>query len=201
MSWALVALLVIGVMNEPAAEPGAARAAYWAGRAAKGKDRRASFQRGMEAAQAMLDKNPDDSEGLLWMAANMGAEALERGKLQALPIIPKMVELLDRLDRVDPKYENAAAARTLAHLYFVAPPIISVGSDDKAKVKFERALELAPDFPGNLALAANFFDDQGDDERALELAQRALLTLPHYFKDPEAKEWRKIAERIVEDNG
>lgn len=195
-----VVLLVTSIAGESAQPQIAPRAAYWAGRAAKGDARRESFQQGIDAARALLEKNPDDPEGLLWLAANLGAEALEHSKIQALPVIPKMVELLEKLDRVAPDYENAAAARTLGHLYFVAPPIISVGSNKKARVSFERALDLAPDFPGNLALAANFFDDQGDEERALTLAQHCLLTLPHFFKDPEAKEWRAIAERIVEDN-
>ncbi len=202
MGITLEALLVIGIMSATTPnEPGTARAAYWAGRAATGKARQESFQRGIDAARAVLAEKPDDPEGLLWLAANLGAEALERGKISALPVIPKMVEVLDHLDRVAPGFENAAAARTLGHLYAVAPPVISVGDDAKARAAFERALALAPDFPGNLALAADFFDDEGDDERALELARRCLLTLPHFFRDPEAKEWRTIAERIVEDNG
>ena len=202
MTMVLGTLLVIGLMGATSTvETGAARAAYWEGRAASGKARRDHFQRGVDAARAVLAEHPDDPEGLLWLAANLGAEALERGKLRALPVIPKMVELLNRLDRVAPSFENAAAARTLGHLYAVAPPVISVGSDAKARDHFERALALAPDFPGNLALAADFFDDEGDEERALELARRCLLTLPRFFRDPEAKEWLAMAERIVEDNG
>jgi hypothetical protein len=198
VGWALIVAASLATGSE--APQSAARAAYWSGRSAKGEARRASFLRGIDAARSVLAKSPDDPEALLWLAANLGAEALERGKLRALPVIPKMVALLEQLDRVAPTFENAAAARTLGHLYAVAPPIISVGSSSKARVAFERALALAPDFPGNLALAADFFDDQGEEERAVVLARQCLLTLPHFFRDPEAAEWRAIAERIIEDD-
>jgi hypothetical protein len=176
------------------------RKAYEAGRRAASKDeKRRHFTAGIQQARSRLAARPDDPDGLLWLAANLGADALVRGKLNALRVLPEMERLLLRLEEVAPEHEHAAAARTLGRLYHKAPPVISIGSDAKARVWFERALARAPGFPGNQALAADFFDDQGDDARARALA-RAVLSGPAAREvSPDAEEWREIATRILED--
>lgn len=182
------------------APPSEARESYWQARASSdGAAREALFQRGIDAAERLLAANPSDPEGLFWLAANRGAHALERGKLVALGVLPEMERLLLTLDRVAPRFENAGAARTLGTIYSVAPPVISIGSRTKARVAFERALALAPDFLGNVALAAEFYDDSGDTDRAVALAKRAL-SVPPPLDDPEASKWLELARRILEDN-
>ena len=76
-----------------------AHAAYQAGQAAQeSRMRRALFTRGMDLARARLANQANDPEGLYWLAVNMGAEALERGKLSALPVVPRMEQLLPLAD-------------------------------------------------------------------------------------------------------
>lgn len=177
-----------------------ARESYWLARAASDREtREVLFQRGIEAAERLLAANANDPEGLFWLAANRGAHALERGKLVALGVLPEMERLLLSLDKVAPRFENAGAARTLGTIYSVAPPVISIGSRAKAKLAFERALALAPDFLGNLALAAEFYDDLGETDRAVALAKRALVVPPPQ-NDPEASVWLDLARRILEEN-
>jgi hypothetical protein len=183
-----------------AAPRGQGRAAYDAGRRApRAAEKRRYHEAGMQHARALLERNPDDPEGLLWLAANMGAEALARGKLAALKVLPEMERLLLRLEAVAPDYEHAAAARTLARLYHKAPPIISIGSKDKARLWFDRALERAGGFPGNQAMAADFFQDVGDKARARSLAQAVMASPEARAAGPEAEEWREIARRVLED--
>jgi hypothetical protein len=179
-------------------EPGGPRGAYFAGlRARESDDRRQHFAGGVQAARARLKTDPADPEGLLWLAANLGAEALERGKLAALRVLPEMERLLLVLEAKAPQHDHAAAARTLGRLYHKAPAFISIGSMKKARVQWERALERAGDYPPNLVLAADFFQDDGQRERARELARRYLKN-PFRLEDhPEAGEWREIAERIA----
>jgi hypothetical protein len=168
-------------------------------RARDSEKRRRSFAAGMTAARALLAHDPDDPEGLFWLAANLASEALEHGKLRALGAVHEMERLLLRLDAVAPDYDHAAASRTLGRLYHQAPAIISVGSRDKARQWYERALQRAGDYPANQALAADLFLDVGDRSRARQLAQAALRAAlpPGVEAEPDVAEWRAIAQRVL----
>jgi hypothetical protein len=188
------------VPPEPTAAPapGRPRACYLAGkRATNGNERRRQFADGIAAARALLAVQPDDSEGLLWLAANLGADALERGVLTALKVLPEMERLLLRLEARDPMYDHAAAARTLGVLYFKAPALISIGSKSRARDFLERALLRAGDHPANQILAAEFFADVGEEARARSLAESYLRAPASETENPDAADWRQVAIRIV----
>jgi tetratricopeptide (TPR) repeat protein len=182
-----------------AAEPSEeARRAYRAGQTAgDGEQSRREYQRGIAQARAALARDHNDPGGLLWLAANLGGEALTHGKLHALGVIGEIERTLLRLDQQSPGYDHAAGARALGRLYDKAPALISVGSRAKAAAYLGKALARAPDFPGNWAFAADFYAGQGDCARALPLAQRlrAAPNLETYGFD--AAEWREIAARVL----
>lgn len=183
--------------DTPMASALSARDCYALGKRETIKERRkAHFAAGIAAAEAALARSPEDPDGLEWLAANLGAEALERGKLKALQVLPRMEELLLRLDALAPGHDGAVASRVLGHLYSTAPPVISIGSNKRARAAFEKALRLAPEHPGNQALAAEFFQAEGPKDRALELA-RKVLENPELERHLEAAEWRDIANEIV----
>lgn len=196
-----MACLLAGTgLAAPATEAAeSAKAAYEGGRIATSRDvRERSFARGMELARARLANNPDDAEGLYWLAVNMGAHALERGKMSALPVVPRMEALLLRLDQVDPRYESAGAARVLGRLYHQAPAVISVGSNKKAAQFLAKALSLAPEHPGNLAFAADFQAAHGSKALARDYATRCLAGLSGRPLDSEEKEWAALARETLE---
>lgn len=202
LRWLFALTLFGGVVMDMAAAHATPRESFVAGRAAKKSDaRKAHFQQGIDKAKLLLTKDSNSSEGLFWLAVNMGAEALERGKMSALPVVPKMERLLLKLDGLDPKYEEAGAARVLGRLYHQAPAVISVGSSDKARKYLERALSLAPTHPGNQAFAADFLLEKGDEERAKKLASACLKTLDATAAryGDEGKEWRKLAQDVIDD--
>lgn len=193
-------ILALAASSASSGEPpprGSARASWIAGKRSLGDERRRHFAAGMASARALLAASADDPEGLLWLAANLGSEALERGKLSALRVIPEMERLLLRLDARHPLYDNAAAARTLAVLYHKAPALISIGSDARARDWFERALQRAPKYPATLILAAEFFDDTGEEDRARRLAEAYLAAPASEADHPDAPEWRRLAERVA----
>lgn len=193
----LAATVALGAPEAFAAE--SAKAAYEAGRVATSKDvRERSFANGMELAKARLATNPDDAEGLYWLAVNMGAHALERGKMSALPVVPRMEAILLRLDQVDPKYESAGAARVLGRLYHQAPAVISVGSNKKAAQFLAKAMSLAPAHPGNLAFAADFQASHGSKAAARDYAARCLSALAGRQLNSEEKEWAELARETME---
>jgi hypothetical protein len=183
---------------EAAVTCGAPSECYARGRkATTSAERRKFFLAGMRAAEGRLASHADDPEGLFWLAVNTGSEALERGKLQALPAVARMEKLLLRCAEVAPAYEHGGAARVLGRLYQKAPAVISVGSDKNARKWLERALALDGDFPGNLAFAADFLADQGEKARARELARKCLQRLGTGDFGPEADEWRELAREVL----
>jgi hypothetical protein len=174
--------------------------AYRAGKAASNDDEaRRHYQHGIDVARATLRTSPDDPGSLLWLAANLAREALTRGRVHALGVIPEVESTLLRLERTHPMYEHAAAARALANLYWKAPSLISVGSSKKAASYFQLALQRAPDYPANQAMAAAFFADDGDCGRArpLALAVRGRQDLDAFGAD--AAEWRQLAGTALRD--
>ena len=199
---ALLALAPAGPALATMTSPHASQseAAYRLGKAAA-DDRaaRREYQRGIDSARSVLAASPDEPGALLWLAANLAGEALTHGKVFALGVIPEIERTLLRLEQTSPLYDHAAAARSLANLYWKAPALISVGSSKKAAALFQQALARAPDFPGNQAMAAAFFADQGDcpRARALAAAVEARADLDRF--GPDAAEWRQLARTALQD--
>ena len=187
-----------GVVAMAAETPGEAERAYRAGKAASDDgDARRHYQRGIDVARAQLKARPDDPPSLLWLAANLGGEALTHGRLHALNVISDIEATLLRLDRQHPDYDHAAAARALGNLYWKAPALISVGSTKKARSYFLLALSRAPDFPGNQALAAAFFADKGDCARARPLALAVEGRRDLAAQGLDAAEWKQLAAQAL----
>ena len=187
---------VVGV--GPSAD--SAEASYRRGKVAKdSSERKRCFQEGMARAKSRLSVQADDPEGLYWLAVNTGAEALERGRFQALPALPEMERLLLRCHAVAPTFENAGPARVLGRLYHKAPAVISIGSNKKARQWLEIALATAPEFPGNLAFAADFLSTQGEPQRAVSLARKCLSLLSTNRFGADGDEWKQVASEVVED--
>lgn len=191
---------VLLLLDPPVAAAESARAAYEAGKRSADKNARERlFADGMAVAKARLAAQPDDPEGLYWLAVNMGAHALERGKMSALPVVPRMENLLLRLDQIAPGYEQAGAARVLGRLYHQAPAFISIGSTKQARRFLERALALAPDHPGNLTFAADFLLSEGDRATARRYAERSLTLLSGRNLGFEEREWSALARNVLEE--
>ncbi len=195
-----LALASAAIAGSPSAMGQAAERAYRAGQTAgdSGEARR-RYQEGIALARQALARDPHDPAALLWLAGNLGAEALTHGKLYALGVISEIEQTLLRLEHDDPAYDHAAAARVLGRLYHKAPAFISVGSSRKAAAFLEEAMTRAPEFPGNWAFAADFYLDRHECARARPLAERlrAARDLDRYGVD--AREWREIAAHVADD--
>jgi len=177
---------------------GEAERAYRAGKAAPNDgEARRHYQQGIDVARETLKTKPDDPPSLLWLAANLGGEALTHGKLHALGVISDIEATLVRLDQRHPDYDHAAAARALGNLYWKAPALISVGSTRKATSYFLLALARAPDFPGNQAMAAAFFADNGDCARARSLALAVESRRDLAAIGLDAAEWKQLADQVL----
>jgi hypothetical protein len=180
--------------------PSAIEQAYRAGKAASDDDvARRLYQHGIDLARQELVARPDAPGALLWLAANLAGEALTHGKLFALRVIPEIESTLLRLEQTSPTFDHAAAARALANLYWKAPALISVGSSKKATAYFLLALERAPTFPGNQAMAAAYFAENRQCDRARPLARAVSARGDLDSFGPDAAEWRQLAHDALED--
>lgn len=196
----LLALLVLAFSLPAMAAMSGPEAAYRQGKAAPSdREARREYQRGIDGARSVLATSPDEPGALLWLAANLAGEALTHGKVFALGVIPEIETTLLRLEHTSPLYDHAAAARSLANLYWKAPALISVGSSKKAAALFQQALDRAGDFPGNQAMAAAFFADQGDCVRARALAAAVEGRADLDGFGPDAAEWRRLARGALHD--
>jgi len=185
------------VTRSPRAIEQAFRAGDAAEKAGDGPAARASYELGVALGRAALAANPEAREALLWLPANLARAALTRSKLHALKVIPEVEATLLRLERLDPTYDHAAAARALANLYWKAPALISVGSSRKAVKYFSLALARDGAFPGNQAQASAFFADQRDCARARPLAEAVRRRADLDTFGPDAAEWRALAEEAL----
>jgi len=201
LSTAAIAILLWGAVANAAGGQERSADAYKSGREAKDvKIRRAHFTRGMKVARELLEKDKTSVEGMFWLAVNMGAEAIDRGKMSALPVVPEMEKLLLKAFEADPKYESGGAARVLGRLYHQAPAVISVGSNDKARIYLKASMEAAPDHPGNLAFSSDFMlNVDGKDKAARKLAERCLAILDQKDFGSDEDEWRTIAKEVLEE--
>jgi hypothetical protein len=195
----LSAILMCGTA-QGAESKSPAELAYRAGKATgDDKEARPHFQQGIAAARGALSQRPDDPAALLWLAANLGGEALTHGRMHALGAVSEIESTLLRLEQTHPQYEHAAAARGLANLYWKAPSVISVGSSKKAARYFELALQRAPDYPANQAMAAAFYADDGDCGRARPLATAVQNRRDLGAFGGDATEWKRLAAKALDD--
>jgi hypothetical protein len=87
VAFSLVAIFVAGAA-QGADSKSQAELAYRAGKATPDdKEARPHFQQGVDAARGVLSQKPDDPAALLWLAANLGGEALTHGRMHALGAI------------------------------------------------------------------------------------------------------------------
>ncbi len=180
------------------------RIEYYLGRLSGTKEERRNwFEQGVRdalQAQALERSNP---AALLWWTANEGELAQMSGVFAALGAVSKIEGVLLKLKQSRPDYFFGAADRALGYLYSVAPSIISVGSKTKALSCFEEALRLAPGFPGNQVLLAEFLAGHDRPEDAKNLAKKALMVLSsddRMLSPVDRIDWKARAEKVLASN-
>ena len=132
-------------------------------------ERLALYREGKAAAARALDREPGHREARLWHAVNALGEMKLARTLSALWRIKEVRDAMQALAEEAPQFEHAAGDRVLASIYFRAPRFISIGSAEKAEQHFRRALDLAPDFPANTLLYAEFLISEGRAQEAREM--------------------------------
>ena len=104
---------------------------------------------GIAALRELVAHQPKLAAGHYYLAMNLGQLARTK-MLGALKIVDEMEREFKTAHDLDEHFDFAGPDRNLGTLYFEAPGWpTSIGNRSKARKHFERAVELAPEFPEN----------------------------------------------------
>jgi tetratricopeptide (TPR) repeat protein len=178
----------------------------WAEFARDSDQRAALAHEGIAAAKFAAEMAPNDAPGHFYLAMNKGQLARTKS-IGALSLVKEMESSLLRSIKLDAKFDNAAAERSLGLLYLNAPGWpASIGSKSKARKHLERAVELAPDYPTNLLTLMDAYVHWEDAEALHTAMNRYRKLIPvakekykgalweNSWKDWEER-WAKIRQK------
>lgn len=112
-------------------------------------ERTAIAEQGIAACRRALDVQPDFAPAHYYLAMNRGQLARTR-TLAALKLVDEMEAGFKTARALDERFDFAGPDRNLGLLYLEAPGWpASIGNRTRARQHLQRAVELAPDYPGN----------------------------------------------------
>ena len=132
-------------------------------------------QEAIDACRKSLKTNTN-AGNYYYLGLNLGQLARTK-KLGALKLVDEMEVALKKAIDTEPKFDYAGPDRSLGMLYRDAPGWpASIGSRSKAKLHLAKAVQLAPEYPGNHISLIESFIAWGD----LNAARTAVLKAePH----------------------
>ena len=141
-------------------------------------------QRGFKLAEQVLNTYPENKKAQLWSIVNELGNLRINKPFSAIWRLGRLEKSLIKLKKIDQKFEYAAADRVLAIIYAESPRLI-IGSNTKARKHFPEALKIAPEFPANKILYAEFLIGQDELQNAQLLLievenDNALASYPIY---------------------
>ncbi len=132
------------------------------------------FNEGRDFGLAAVKLDPECAPCYFWAAINMALFGETKGVFKTLFTLGTVEDHLKKSLKIDPTYAYAGAYRLLGLIEWKLPGILG-GSDDEARVYFEKAIEIAPDEPLNFLFYARLLHEEFDDaKRAVDLAKRGV---------------------------
>jgi tetratricopeptide (TPR) repeat protein len=157
---------------------------------------------GIDAMRQLVEREPKLAAGHFYLAMNLGQFARTK-LLGALKIVEEMEREFKAARELDEHFEYAGPDRNLGQLYFQAPGWpASVGNRSKARRHWERAVELAPDYPENhlnLLEACIKWNNQKDIRRELKAIEALWPAAKTNFTgEAWASSWADWEKRLSE---
>ena len=194
--------------DDPVAAVKFAEACFeWAEFARSSEERAPLALEGIAAARVAVLKAPKEPGGYFFLAMNKGQLARTK-TLGALPLVKEMEAAFLQAIKLDPKFDNASAERSLGMLYMDAPGWpTSIGSNSKARKHLERAVELAPEYPTNLLTLIDAYlrwEEEDALHKAMQRYRKLMLTAREKYSGPKWgnswKDWDARWKMIQEKN-
>jgi tetratricopeptide (TPR) repeat protein len=156
-----------------------------------------------ERADALAAQRPDATEVVIWdgiitseRASLYNEQGGITGPVRALQFATRARDMLDRMEKKDPKAFDAGAPTSLGVLYYRVPGFpMGFGDKSKARHYLEEAVRNAPNGLDAHYFYADFLQEQGDYAKSAEVLKKAL-TLPAH---PERPIWDKNRRIVIQE--
>jgi tetratricopeptide (TPR) repeat protein len=156
-----------------------------------------------QQADALAEQDPDNTEVVIWdgiITSERASLANEHGGLtgpvRALQYATRARDLLDRMEKKDPKAFDAGAPTSLGVLYYRVPGFpMGFGDKKKARHYLEEAVRNAPNGLDAHYFYGDFLQEQGEYAKSAEVLKHAL-TLPAH---PERPIWDKNRRIVIQE--
>lgn len=139
----------------------------------------AAFEALMVQSAALVKKYPGRPEALIWDGIVLSTYAGVKGGLGALAPARQSRAQFEAALEIDDKAMGGLAYTSLGALYHRLPGFpIAFGSDEKARIYLEKALQISPDAIDPNYFYGEFLYDDGKYAQALTHLERALKAPP-----------------------
>lgn len=210
----LLATLKAAADKQPTAErlTAYARAAYWLGlqeedAKVREKTREKTFTTCRDVAGRVQKLAPKDPGGYFWAGVCRAKIAEITGIVSSAWELPELIELMEKVDKLEPGYANGGTGRYWGTVIVRTPGFLRAmqGKDlDDAESFFKQSLKHAPEYSGTWIHIAEL-ELKRDDEKAAAVAyDRAIKS--RRARDPEVEAWNryyrikaKQAKRALDD--
>lgn len=161
-------------------------------------------EEGIAASRRAIQLAPKSAAAHYYLGLNLGQLAQTK-MLGALKLINEMEVVWLKAAELDARFDYAGPHRSLAILYRDAPGW-SVGSKAKSRLHFQKAVELAPEYPGNhLAWIESLLDwnDIKTAQQKIPAMEEVMKSAREKFKGDEwsrdwhewERQWKQIQTR------
>ena len=174
-----------------------ARACYWLGGHVAADERRAQYERGIEAARQAAVIQADRAEGYFWMAANMGAMAESFGLRAGIKYRSPVKKALETVIMIDRGFQQGSADRALGRWYLKVPRLFG-GSKDKSVEHLKQSLTYDPTSLASLYFLAETYLEMDRKNEARQEAQKVIDGPIHAEWAPEDREFKQKAKALLE---
>jgi tetratricopeptide (TPR) repeat protein len=141
--------------------------------------RRSAFEKVVAQAAALSAKYPQRAEALIWDGIVLSTYAGVKGGLGAMGPAKAARARFEAALALDEKALDGSAHTSIGILYHKVPGFpIAFGSDKKARMHLEKALQFNPDGIDPNYFYGEFLYDEGEYAKALQHLEKALKAPP-----------------------
>lgn len=128
-----------------------------------------------DQANALVAKFPTRAEPLIWDGIITSSAAGIAGGLDALSLVKKARDMLEKAEQLDAKALEGSAATSLGSLYYQVPGFpLGFGNNKTARRYLEQSLAQNPDGIDPNFFYGDFLYRQGDYQKAADALRHAL---------------------------
>lgn len=150
-----------------------ARATYFVGDSAAKSEKVRFFERGVDAGQRAVAREPNAAEGHFWLGVCYGGLAEEKGALKALSLVKKIRAEMETVLRLNDRYHEGNAYLALGEMDRQLPRIVG-GSVKRSITTLEQGVRVAPNNLEMKFALANSYQEAGRKDEARQQLQDIL---------------------------